>query len=63
MALTEKDIKKLSHLAKINIYSKGKKIVMYKLEGIMKKHETIQQVNTNKVEQMSNDQDNQRPSR
>ena len=44
MALTDKDIKKLSHLAKINIGSDDELIVLKKLDGIMKLIDTMQKL-------------------
>jgi len=63
MALTDKYIKKLSHLAKINIDSKDEKIVLSKLEGIIKLIDTMQQVDTNNIEPMSHALDITQPLR
>ena len=51
MALTDKDIKKLSHLAKINISSDDELIVLKKLDGIMKLIDTMQKIDTTDVQQ------------
>ena len=53
MALTDKDIKKLSHLAKINISSDDEMIVLKKLDGIMKLIDTMQKIDTTNVQPMS----------
>ena len=53
MALTDKDIKKLSHLAKINISSDDELIVLKKLDGIMKLIDTMQKIDTTDVQPMS----------
>ena len=60
MALTDKDIKKLSHLAKINIDSKDEEIVLSKLEGIIK---LIQKVDTDNIAPMSHALDITQPLR
>jgi len=53
MALTDKDIKKLSHVAQINIDSKDEQIVLSKLEGIIKLIDSMQKVNTDNIYPMS----------
>ena len=63
MALTNKDIKKLSQLAKININSKDEEIVLSKLEGIMKLIDSMQKVNTDNIEPMSHALDINQPLR
>jgi aspartyl-tRNA(Asn)/glutamyl-tRNA(Gln) amidotransferase subunit C len=63
MALTDKDIKKLSQLAKINIDSKDEEIVLSKLEGIMKLIDSMQKVNTDNIEPRSHALDTTQPLR
>ena len=53
MALTDKDIKKLSHLAKINISSDDEMIVLKKLDGIIKLIDSMQKIDTTDVQPMS----------
>ena len=63
MALTDKDIKKLSHLSKINIDTKDEKIILSKLDGIMELIDSMQQVDTNDIEPMSHALDITQPLR
>ena len=63
MALTDKEIKKLSHLAKINIDSKDEEIVLSKLEGIIKLIDSMQKVNTDGIQPMSHALDITQPLR
>lgn len=63
MALTDKDIKKLSHLAKINIDSKDEEIILSKLDGIIKLIDSMQKVNTDNIQPMSHAQDITQPLR
>jgi aspartyl-tRNA(Asn)/glutamyl-tRNA(Gln) amidotransferase subunit C len=63
MALTDKDIKKLSHLAKINIDSKDEEIILSKLEGIIKLIDSMQKVNTDNIDPMSHALDITQPLR
>ena len=63
MALTDKDIKKLSHLAKINIDSKDEKIILSKLEGIIRLIDSMQKVNTDNIQPMSHALDITQPLR
>ena len=63
MALTDKEIKKLSHLAKINIDSKDEEVVLSKLEGIIKLIDSMQKVNTDGIQPMSHALDITQPLR
>ena len=63
MALTNKDIKKISQLAKININSKDEEILLSKLEGIMKLIDSMKKVNTDNIEPMSHALDITQPLR
>ncbi len=63
MALTDKDIKKLSHLAKINISSDDEMIVLKKLDGIIKMIDSMQKIDTTDVQPMSHALDISQPLR
>jgi aspartyl-tRNA(Asn)/glutamyl-tRNA(Gln) amidotransferase subunit C len=63
MSITQKDIAKLSKLAKININDKDKELVIKKLDGILELINAMQMVDTKSIEPMSHALDISQPLR
>jgi len=53
MSLNQADLKKIAHLARINVSEKETKVLEEKLQGIMSLIDQMQNVNTDNVEPMS----------
>ena len=53
MSLNQADLKKIAHLARINVSEQETKVLEEKLQGIMSLIDQMQNVNTDNVEPMS----------
>ena len=53
MSLNQADLKKIAHLARINVSEQETKVLEEKLQGIMSLIDQMQNVDTNNVEPMS----------